>query len=100
MPAATNPQSLPQHAHGVPNWIDLQTSHTDKARIFYDALLGWTFRNRFTLAAVPSPEESAGRPPRPDAMPAALVARRCGEPVAELIERTTSSEPLDVPANW
>lgn len=91
MPAASSLQSLPLHAHGVPNWIDLHTARIDEARVFYEALLGWTFRNRFILTAVPDlGDGDTGLLPGTE--PATVMALSNNQPVAELVER---SEPFD-----
>lgn len=102
MPAATSLEPLPLHAHGVPNWIDLHTAQIDEARVFYEALLGWTFRNRFTLAAVPD------RPERDDVVvsnhpgssTATVMALSQNQPVAELVERSEPFDEMALLSSW
>lgn len=98
--AVTSPQSFRLHAHGLPNWVDLHTCDADHARRFYDALLGWTFRNRFPLAAVPDRLGSADEVGRPAGPPTALVALRDRQPVAELVERGDTFDDVALSSNW
>ncbi len=115
MPAATKPQSLPLHAHGVPNWVDLHTARVDDARIFYEALLGWTFRNRFTLAAVPDIVPQIGTPEQgvalgvtdgsqpagsPVESPTTVVALCHDHPVADLVERNETFDEMALLSTW
>lgn len=127
MPAAAKPQSLPLHAHGVPNWVDLHTARVDEARIFYEALLGWTFRNRFTLTAVPDPGPEATISLLPNATsngrdreqgvafglidqsepaaaaaetPTTVVAFSHDHPVADLVERNETFDQMALLSTW
>ncbi len=102
MPAATSLQSLPLHAHGVPNWIDLHTAQIDEARVFYEALLGWTFKNRFTLSAVPNQPERdrTGAPVPPPPSPATVMALSNNCPVAELVERSEPFDEMALLSSW
>jgi len=102
MPAATSLQSLPLHAHGVPNWIDLHTAQIDEARVFYEALLGWTFKNRFTLSAVPKlPErDPSGKPLPPASTAATVMALSNNCPVAELVERSEPFDEMALLSSW
>lgn len=103
MPVATSPRSLPLHAHGVPNWIDLHTAHTDEARVFYEALLGWTYRNRFTLTAVPDvrlDDHGDDRPADVECPVTTLMALSNDKPVAELVERSETFEDMGLLSNW
>lgn len=104
MPAAPSPRSLPLHAHGVPNWIDLHTTRVDESRLFYEALLGWSFRNRFTLTAVPERDErdAIGEDDvaDPTSAPTTVVALLEDRPVAELVERGETFDDMALLANW
>ena len=100
MPAATSPQSLPLRANGVPNWVDLHTAGIDEARIFYEALLGWTFRNRFTISAVPDdpdPDTDHGRRGTPATTVVALSNDR---PVADFVERSDTFDDMALLGTW
>lgn len=105
MPAALNPQSLPLHAHGVPNWVDLHTDRVDEARVFYEALLGWNFRNRFTLTAVPDlqvagDQDAPGVGAAEVESPTTVVAFCDDQPVAELVERNVSYDEMALLSSW
>ncbi len=107
MPAATNPRSLPVHAHGVPNWVDLHTARMDDARAFYEALLGWTFRNRFTLSAVPDAgvvtnagEEGSSRGDVLNPEAATVMALSHDHPVADLVERSETFDDMALLSTW
>lgn len=102
MPAAPSLEPLALHAHGVPNWIDLHTAQIDEARVFYEALLGWTFRNRFTLAAVPNPPGPGGadKPISPTSSTATVMALSNNRPVAELVERSEPFDDMALLSSW
>lgn len=100
MPAATSPQSLPAHAHGIPNWVDLHTARIDDARLFYEALLGWTFRNRFTLTAVPDKVKLSTLHDGPDRSVTTVMALSNREPVADFVERSGSFEDMAILSTW
>ena len=97
--AVTSPQSLPLHAHGTPNWVDLHTGHIDKARLFYDALLDWSFHHRFTLTAVSDRLHPAAEP-GPAGPSNTLMAFRNEQPVAELVERGSTFDEAAMLSNW
>ena len=98
MPAATSPLVLPLHAHGVPNWVDLHTARIDDARAFYEALLDWTFQNRFALTAVPD-QVTSGHTDQ-DRPVTTVLALSNDEPVADLVERSGSFEELALLSTW
>jgi predicted enzyme related to lactoylglutathione lyase len=101
MPAAIRLEPLPLHAHGVPNWIDLHTTRIDEARVFYEALLGWTFRNRFTLTAVPNGSDgSAGKGIALGSEPATVMALSNDRPIAELVERNGPLDEMAPVSTW
>ncbi|MEM7322135.1 MAG: VOC family protein [Actinomycetota bacterium] len=100
------------HAHGVPNWIDLHTGSVPEARDFYEALLGWSFRNRLTvLSSPPTDDVLAARGigvgaagisssnPNPDGS-MALALSADGGPAAEIIERGKSFDEMALLSNW
>lgn len=99
MPAATSLQPLPLHAHGVPNWIDLHTQRIDEARFFYEALLGWTFRNRVTLTAVPDDATVASEPPV-GAGATTVTALSNDLPVAELVQKGKAIADIALLSTW
>lgn len=108
MPAAKKYQSLPLHAHGVPNWVDLHTARIDEARLFYEALFDWTFRNRFILSAVPDRAETKTtevvRPPapldRPSGPMTTVMALSDESPVADLVERSQTFDDMALLSTW
>ena len=109
MPAASSPRCIPVHAHGAPNWIDLHTAEVDTARAFYDALLGWTFRNRFTLTAVPDQPtpvvpsaelKNSESPEAVDPNSTTVMAMSGHHPVAEFVERSSTYGPMDLVSSW
>ncbi len=112
MPAATNHQTLSIHAHGVPNWIDLHTGSIPDAREFYEALLGWSFRNRLTVASSPPTDnvvaargigadgQSSSSAGQPLDATMALALSQDGGPAAEIIERGKSFDEMALLSNW
>ncbi|MGH1492359.1 MAG: VOC family protein [Acidimicrobiales bacterium] len=103
MPAATNLQSLPLHAHGMPNWVDLHTARIDDARIFYEALLGWTFKNRFTLSAVPDhdvKEQGVALDTKAGSDSTTVMALCQDQPVADLVERNETFDDMALLSTW
>ncbi|MEM7273539.1 MAG: hypothetical protein AAF547_10700, partial [Actinomycetota bacterium] len=98
MPAAINHVPLSVHAHGVPNWIDLHTASIADARRFYEALLGWSFQGRLTLASIGRDEADVGEDAA--SVPTTAMARIDGGPAAEFIERGESYGDMALLSNW
>lgn len=92
MTAAPEPLQVAMAAHGYPNWVDLHTSDSVRARTFYHAVLGWDFNNRFTIA---------GEDDHPDTVPpSTFMALSAGRPVAEIIDRRTVFDDMNLPSSW
>lgn len=87
--------SLPLHAHGSPNWVDLHTGTIDTARTFYEAMFGWGFRNRFSLSPVPDGAHHEQYEPT-----ASLMALCNDKPTAELVERNEAFDDMALLSNW
>lgn len=97
MPAAVTTVPLSVHAHGVPNWIDLHTASIADARRFYEALLGWSFQGRLTLASIPLDHGDPG----PGLQGATTAMARLDDgPAAEFIERGESFGDMALLSNW
>ncbi|MGI9597181.1 MAG: VOC family protein [Acidimicrobiales bacterium] len=81
--------------------MDLHTARIDDARVFYEALLGWTFRNRFVLSAVPDQESETGREQESDnGLDNTVMALSNDQPVADLVERSETFDDMALLSTW
>lgn len=81
--------------HGIPNWVDLYTEDAATSQSFYSAVLGWRFRNRFSLNPVLGDNAEEALETR------STVLVMCGgRPSAEIIERSELFADMLVPSRW
>jgi predicted enzyme related to lactoylglutathione lyase len=85
--------------------VDLHTARVDEARVFYEALLGWTYRNRFTIAAVPDGADRLdgvdGGAATVGADDSATLMAFCNDqPVADLVERNEPYDDMALLSSW
>lgn len=71
--------------------------------MFYEALLGWTFQNRFTLSAVPDHREKQSKPDQGDdsnPLGNTVMALSNDHPVADLVERSETFDDMALLSTW
>ena len=71
------------YAQGTPNWVDLQTTDQDGAKVFYGQLFGWAFDDQ------PMPQG-----------PVYSMALLGGEPVAAIAAQSPDLAAAGAPAVW
>jgi predicted enzyme related to lactoylglutathione lyase len=73
-----------QHAHGIPSWVDVQTTDPAAAKQFYGALFGWTWNDQ----------------PIPDSDAVYSMAQIRGLDVAAVSSLPDDMKQMGVPPHW
>lgn len=90
---------MAESAHGLPNWTDLHTAEAEQCLAFYSALLGWEYRRKPALAAVPTVEQTLAKV-MPSEDRSTAVATLDGSEVAEIVTRGGSFDAKHLDSNW